>query len=125
MWRVARGDIQKARGRLGYRLAETLRRQRREMSSLRAKHADELHVLEAKQAELNSLEAMIDRFCDEFAPQTEPAHQQEPTAGAPDGALQQLSEAETTVPSPAHITLPERLAVRYVAPGFPWRRFAA
>ena len=44
--------IQKARESLGYRLAETLRRQRQEMSRLRAKHADELHVLEAKQAEL-------------------------------------------------------------------------
>ena len=34
-------------------------RQQSERKSLRAKHADELHVLEAKQAEVNSLEAVI------------------------------------------------------------------
>ena len=95
------------------------------MSSLRAKHADELRVLEAKQAELNSLEAMMDRFADEFAPQTEAVHQQERAAGAPDDARQHQSEAETAVPAPAHVVLPERLAVQYVAPGSPWRRFAA
>src|ERR1051326_8953220 len=105
MWHVARGDIHRALENLGYRLAETLMRQQSEMKSLRAKHSDELHVLEAKQAEINSLEAMIDRFTDEFqsTPQTEAAHQQEPTTDAPDGALQQSPEADT-VPFPTDIT---------------------
>jgi hypothetical protein len=102
MWRVARGDLHRARENLGYRLAETLMRQQSEVKSLRAKHADELHVLEPKQAELNSLEAMIDRFADEFqtAAQTEAAHQEEPTTEAPDGALQQSPEAEIPASRP-------------------------
>ena len=73
MWQqVDRGAIAKARESLGHRLAEMLRRQEQERKDLRAKHADELHVLEAKQAELETLDALLDRFADDLqgTPQT-------------------------------------------------------
>ena len=127
MWQqVGRDDIDKARESLGHCLAETLRRQQQELKSLRTKHADELRVLEAKQAELETLSAMIDRFADDFQGtlQTGAAPEQEPTTEAPEAALEQPLDAETTVPS-RDINPPEKLAVRYLAPDFrPFRRVA-
>ena len=67
MWeRVEPADLVRARGNLGQRLVDTRTRHDEEVKTLQAKHTDEIRVLEDKQAELASLEALIERFASEF-----------------------------------------------------------
>jgi hypothetical protein len=127
MWQqLERGDIEKARERLGHHLADMLRRQEQETKGLRAKHADELQMLEAKQAELETLDALIDRFSDEFQNKTEAgaAPDQESIREAPEGEDKPL--AQDNIIGPAGASLPEKLAVRYVVPNLrQFRRFGS
>src|SRR5438874_1808625 len=67
MWeRVEPADLVRARGNLGQRLVDTRSRHDEEVKTLQAKHTEEIRVLEDKQAELASLEALIERFASEF-----------------------------------------------------------
>jgi hypothetical protein len=126
MWhRVERADIEQARESLGHRLAETLKRHAEEINTVRAKHADELHVLEAKQIELNTLDAMIDRVAAEFLSVPEQEADQNSTE-APDGDDALLLQGEIVEPASTATSVPERLVVRYMGPSFrPFRRFAS
>ena len=126
MWhRVARADIEQARESLGHRLAETLKRHAEEINTVRAKHADELHVLEAKQIELNTLDAMIDRVAADFLSAAAQEGDQNSTE-APDGGDAPVPQADIVEPASTSTSVPERLAVRYVAPSFrPFRRYAS
>ena len=125
MWRrVERADIDQARNSLGHCLAKTLKRHAKEINSLRAKHADEIHVLEAKQIELNTLDAMIDRVAAESLSTAEKAPDQN-SPNAPDGGDEPLIQEGDNLPELAS-SLPERLTVRYVVPNFrPFRRFGS
>ena len=67
MWdRVELADIDRAKESLGHRLAETLARHAEETNSLRTKQADEIHQLEAKQADIERLATLINHFTAEF-----------------------------------------------------------
>ena len=127
MWQqLERGDIDKARERLGHHLAETLRRQEQEIKDLRAEQFDELQKLEAKQAEIETLDALIDRFAGEFprAAQLGVAPEQESIIEAPEGedkpvGLQEIAGGPET-------SWPEKLAVRYAVPNLrQFRRFGS
>jgi hypothetical protein len=126
MWhRVARVDIEQARESLGHRLAETLKRHAEEINTVRAKHADELQVLEAKQIELNTLDAMIDRVAAEFLSAAAHGTDQNSTE-TPDGGDAPVPQAEIVEPASTGTSVPEALAVRYMGPSFrPFRRFAS
>src|SRR3954453_1490042 len=130
MWRrLESTDIDNARERLGQRLAETMRRQEEELSSIRAKHAHEIRLLEGKQAEIDSLDALIDRFAEEFQSSTltqaaPVLDQQSADSDVPSGSTANEQEpdnkpADDTVEAmPTALTLPERIAVRYGSPNF-------
>ena len=92
---------------------------------MRAKHADELHILEAKQIELNTLDAMIDRVAAEFLSVPEQGADQNSTE-APDGDDAPLLQGAIVEPASTATSVPERLAVRYMRPSFrSFRRFAS
>ena len=130
MWnRLESRDIDSARESLGQRLGETMRRQEEELTTLRAKHAEEIRSLEAKQADIDRLNGLIKRFAQEFqgiaATEPEPAAQQQdadtasPTESAERGQEQdEKSDDQGTEPKPTALSLPERIAVRYASPNF-------
>src|SRR4051812_24182366 len=134
MWRrLESTDIDKARQSLGHRLAETMRRQEEELSSIRAKHTEEIRVLETKQGEIDSLDALIDRFAEDFnnsLSEPEPVLDQHPAdAGVSSGRIADEQEpdkkptGEAIEAAPTALTLPERIAVRYGSPHFdPFRQ---
>jgi hypothetical protein len=130
MWnRLESTDIDKARDSLGHRLAETMRRQEEELTALRAKHAEEIRLLEVKQTEIDTLNALIERFAKEFQsisatePEAELA-QEDAGIRTPTGSGEDTNDAdnesaeEATETNPAALTLPERIAVRYASPNF-------
>jgi hypothetical protein len=130
MWnRLESTDIDKARDSLGHRLAETMRRQEEELTALRAKHAEEIRLLEVKQTEIDTLNALIERFAKEFQsisatePEAELA-QEDAGIHTPTGSGEDTNDAdnesaeEATETNPAALTLPERIAVRYASPNF-------
>ena len=130
MWnRLESTDIDKARDSLADRLAETMRRQDEEWTSLRAKHAEEIRLLEVKQTEIDTLNALIERFTNEF--QSISAAEPEATWEAHDARTDVPTESaegtndednesaeEATETKAATLTLPERIAVRYASPNF-------
>jgi hypothetical protein len=130
MWnRLESTDIDKARDSLGHRLAETMRRQEEELTALRAKHAEEIRLLEVKQTEIDTLNALIERFAKEFQsisatePEAELAQEdagiRTPTESGEDtNDADNESAEEATETNPAALTLPERIAVRYASPNF-------
>jgi hypothetical protein len=130
MWsRLESTDIDKARENLGDRLAETMRRQEEERTSLRAKHAEEIRLLEVKQTEIDTLNALIERFANEFQSisATEPEAAWEPhdaSTDFPTGSAEDTNDEdnepadEATETKPATPTLPERIAIRYASPNF-------
>ena len=136
MWqRLEPADLDLAKQNLGHRLAETLRRHEDEISDLRAAHANEIQLLEAKQGGINELEALIDRFLAEFETMTAaPAVVEGTEAGVraetpsdPVGEQQVGSGDDVTNDvSDTEVSLPERLAVRYGSPNFTaFRRLAS
>jgi hypothetical protein len=130
MWnRLESTDIDKARDSLADRLAETMRRQDEEWTSLRAKHAEEIRLLEVKQTEIDTLNALIERFANEFQSitLTEPEaalEEEDASASVPTETAEgtndenNQSTEEATETEPATLTLPERTAVRYASPNF-------
>ena len=92
---------------------------------MRAKHTDELHVLEAKQAELETLDAMIDRLGGEFQDAPDAGVRSEPSPEAEPEDHEEAVEEASAEPLAMDVSLPEKLAVRYVTPNFRlFRRFA-
>jgi len=128
MWqRLDSTDIDNARQSLGQRLAETMRRQEEELGRVRARHAEEIRSLEAKQAEIDSLDALIDRFAEEFhssVSEPEPVLDQPADPGLSSGPPAEEQElpnqptGEAVEATPTALTLPERIAVRYGSPNF-------
>src|ERR1044071_6596556 len=130
MWnRLESRDIDSARESLGQRLGETMRRQEEELTTLRAKHAEEIRSLEAKQADIDRLNGLVERFAQEFqgiaAAEAEPAaEQQDADAASPNASAERAPEQDDksagqgNEPTPTALSLPERIAVRYASPNF-------
>lgn len=122
-----------ARESLGHRLAETLRRHEEETNSLRTKQADEIRLLEAKQADIEALDALIERFAGEFqstgiayGPSALDATAGSEVSGdsADDGQDEPAENDTAEATTPIELSLPEEIAVRYTSPNF-LRKFAS
>ena len=131
MWdRVELADIDRAKESLGHRLAETLARHAEETNSLRTKQADEIHQLEAKQADIETLATLINHFTAEFQSTTAaydpPAVDQgqtgiEVSLDSPADDQDDAAELQTDAAAegtPAALSRPEKLAIHYASPNF-------
>ena len=133
MWeRVEPADLLRARVTLGQRLMNTHTRHDEEKNKLQAKHTEEIRVLEDKQAELASLEALIERFASEFQTTDLGSFKRAvDQAGGIDGSNEARPEDDESVeaePAEETNTLPNgvsKLSVSFPSPNFrPVRKFA-
>jgi hypothetical protein len=90
MWdQLTSADIDRVKQSLGARRAETIARHAEEVKSLEAKHLGEIHSLNAKEAEIELLNKLINDFSQEFMNEVA-------VSSAPTGT-DQAALAETTV----------------------------
>jgi len=136
MWeQLETKDIERARQTLRDRHAEATSTHAEEMTALRAKHADELRQLEAKQKEIEQLDRLIDAFSEEF--RGDESHGDAVTESAADNSASESGAASSEHPETNDMaadeealrvngprSIAETLAVRYMSPDFrPFRKF--
>jgi|GraSoi_2013_60cm_1033757.scaffolds.fasta_scaffold89808_2 hypothetical protein len=135
MWdQLSSADIGRVRQELDSRRATIVTRHAEELKNLEAKQMSELEALNAKQAEVELLEALIDRFTDEF--HTETPRSEDTTAneqgdtepsGAGHGEKSAGSESEGALPGEVSAPPgagPGPLQVQFPSPNFgAFRRF--
>ena len=132
MWdHLTSDDLNRAKQEIERRRAETVSRHEEETKSLEAKQAAEIQALNAKQAEIELLDGLIESFCSEFNPQV--AHSEASPDVVDAAAVGDIGESTEQVrdissgllgADAVEASNPGRLQVRFPSPNFgAFRRF--